>query len=318
MRPYTLKCGELRGSLGTRDCSNSLVFAAVGRCNFEGTAIGHFGSLTMAFFTGVADRVQTFGWLFERAPVEKIGQAGPVAADRWSGASARDAPPGDFEGLIWRFIEMSPELAAALALALALPLLAGLGYALPRARPASSRIPSHDATSRSAQSNRDPATGAEVALREQNAVAILNRIGGGAAAAFRVPPGGLSVGSAADAGLMVDGPGCEPIHFLLVVDPAGTWQLVSLAGTEHASPHVNGRRVSRSPLAPGDTIRLGFHLWRFDLVCHGLDQLADDREAGTKGADFPVADTGSRSSGGLEGWQADKAEQDRAARSSVH
>lgn len=78
----------------------------------------------------------------------------------------------------------------------------------------------------------------------------------GAPLRFRVTPGApRTLGRATGATFIVDAPLVSRIHCRLGVTPDGRLLVEDLGSTN--GTFVNGRRVERALLAPGDTLRIG-------------------------------------------------------------
>ncbi|MGE3274495.1 MAG: FHA domain-containing protein [Vicinamibacterales bacterium] len=80
--------------------------------------------------------------------------------------------------------------------------------------------------------------------------------GGGDALSFRLLPGAIkTVGRAARADFVVDAALVSRLHCRLTLDAAGALQVEDLDSTN--GTWVNGTRVTRAPLAEGDTLTVG-------------------------------------------------------------
>jgi pSer/pThr/pTyr-binding forkhead associated (FHA) protein len=72
---------------------------------------------------------------------------------------------------------------------------------------------------------------------------------------FNLPPGGLKVGRATDNELVLDDPSLSR-HHAQINRPGGGKLEVEDLGSSNGT-FVNGRRIGKSPVAPGDTVRFG-------------------------------------------------------------
>ncbi len=73
---------------------------------------------------------------------------------------------------------------------------------------------------------------------------------------FRVTPGGIkTLGRAVRADFIVDAPLVSRVHCRFTASESGGFDVEDLKSTN--GTFVNDRRVKRSPLAPGDRVRVG-------------------------------------------------------------
>ncbi len=90
---------------------------------------------------------------------------------------------------------------------------------------------------------------------------------------LRIDEVGLTIGAAAHADLVIDGPGIAEVH-ARVVSEDGVFRLISLAGADDVAIYVNGKRQLDCVLAAGDTIKIGASVLTFETDCPALDELA--------------------------------------------
>jgi len=78
---------------------------------------------------------------------------------------------------------------------------------------------------------------------------------------FNLPPGGLKVGRATDNDLVLDDPSLSR-HHAQVNRPGGKLEVEDLGSSN--GTFVNGRRVGKSPIGPGDVVRFGDLTFRLE------------------------------------------------------
>jgi pSer/pThr/pTyr-binding forkhead associated (FHA) protein len=80
--------------------------------------------------------------------------------------------------------------------------------------------------------------------------------GGGEAFTFRLTPGGLkTLGRAVRADFIVEAPLVSRLHCRFTAQASGELEVEDLRSTN--GTFVNGRRIKRAPLVPGDRVRVG-------------------------------------------------------------